>query len=480
MANSVAQELARCHRGLVVAPAGCGKTYLIAESVSYCRGRQLILTHTHAGVRAILDHMRRHSIPPSRFRVSTIDGFALRYASAFSSLSGWTEQQPVGEMWNELRPAAAKTFATSAVQHVLDCSYKGIFVDEYQDCSVGQHELIMTLSEILPVRILGDPLQSVFWKVNKNQNVIWKDVELHFPKIGELSVPHRWGNTNPTLGEWLLEIRKQLIAGQAVDLTAGPAKWQRAVDQPTQISACYGATSDRRHSVLGIHAWGRQCHSLARRLNNFYRAMETVECEDLHDWSQKLEASSSLERVQHVFGFLRDCLARLPSALNNWEERFAAGKCPGARREDYKHLIECLCVVRDDTALCHVAKVLDAVEALNEPLVYGRLELWREMKKTLAAHALNSDRNLSESAWHIRNKARHIGRRVDRRCLATTLLAKGLEFDHAVVFNIADLEDAENVYVAMTRGARSLTILSETSTIQRGIPHYLLGRSSRT
>jgi hypothetical protein len=35
-------------------------------------------------------------------------------------------------------------------------------VDEYQDCSLDQHELICLLSEILPCRILGDPLQGIF------------------------------------------------------------------------------------------------------------------------------------------------------------------------------------------------------------------------------------------------------------------------------------------------------------------------------
>ena len=50
MPNDSAKNFAGCDRGLVVAPAGCGKTHLIAEAVGHAKGKQLVLTHTHAGV----------------------------------------------------------------------------------------------------------------------------------------------------------------------------------------------------------------------------------------------------------------------------------------------------------------------------------------------------------------------------------------------------------------------------------------------
>jgi len=41
------------NKGYVIAPAGFGKTYLVVESVKHSDNRQLILTHTYAGVNAI-------------------------------------------------------------------------------------------------------------------------------------------------------------------------------------------------------------------------------------------------------------------------------------------------------------------------------------------------------------------------------------------------------------------------------------------
>lgn len=53
--DDVYMQFARAQRAVVVAPPGCGKTELIARAVGCCPSdsKQLVLTHTHAGVDAI-------------------------------------------------------------------------------------------------------------------------------------------------------------------------------------------------------------------------------------------------------------------------------------------------------------------------------------------------------------------------------------------------------------------------------------------
>ena len=54
---------------------------------------------------------------------------------------------------------------------------------------------------------------------------------------------------------------------------------------------------------------------------------------------------------------------------------------------------------------------------------------------------------------------RHTGRPIShRKLIGTTLLVKGLEYDHAVILD-ADALDVKGLYVAMTRGSKSLTII---------------------
>lgn len=47
-----------------------------------------------------------------------------------------------------------------------------------------------------------------------------------------------------------------------------------------------------------------------------------------------------------------------------------------------------------------------------------------------------------------------------RKLILTTVLVNGLEYDHAVILDVdADALDAKDLYVAMTQGSRSLTII---------------------
>jgi DNA helicase-2/ATP-dependent DNA helicase PcrA len=67
--------------------------------------------------------------------------------------------------------------------------------------------------------------------------------------------------------------------------------------------------------------------------------------------------------------------------------------------------------------------------------------------------------NLTEAAKKYQRDMRHTGRPIShRKLIGTTLLVKGLEYDHAVVLD-ADTLDAKDLYVAMTRGSKSLTII---------------------
>jgi len=93
------------------------------------------------------------------------------------------------------------------------------------------------------------------------------------------------------------------------------------------------------------------------------------------------------------------------------------------------------------------------------------------MRQTLQRHEPGK-RSLRETAWAIRDKGRRVGRRVAKRCLGTVLLVKGLQFDHAVLLNAAELDSAESLYVGLTRGSSSLTVLSTEPTIQRSRPRF--------
>lgn len=78
-------DIFQARLGSITAPAGCGKTQLIADALGQHTANKpvLVLTHTNAGVTALRARLQRGGVPNSAYRVSTIDGFAMRLAGKF-------------------------------------------------------------------------------------------------------------------------------------------------------------------------------------------------------------------------------------------------------------------------------------------------------------------------------------------------------------------------------------------------------------
>ena len=74
-------------RGSITAPAGCGKTQIIADTLTMHAAAKpvLVLTHTNAGVTALRLRMRRGNVPASAYRIATLDGFAMRLVAGPTS-----------------------------------------------------------------------------------------------------------------------------------------------------------------------------------------------------------------------------------------------------------------------------------------------------------------------------------------------------------------------------------------------------------
>lgn len=223
-------DLRAITRGTVTAPAGCGKTQLIAHALAGHRGSKpiLVLTHTNAGVAALRGRLDRAGVPHSAYRLSTIDGWAIRLIASFPGRSGHNPDilrlaTPARD-YPAIREAAWRLLQTGHVSEVLKASYTQLIVDEYQDCSVPQHYIVYFLSLILPTCVLGDPMQAIFG-FRGNALADWnQQVCAHFPVVAELATPWRWRNAgSEALGLWLLEARRLLAAGQQVDLRSGPA-----------------------------------------------------------------------------------------------------------------------------------------------------------------------------------------------------------------------------------------------------------------
>ena len=203
-------------KAILVSPAGYGKTYTIVESLKYTQGTQLILTHTHAGVASIKEKIKTENILTNRFHVETISSFCQKYVQNFYLGTDLPDQEHK-HYHTIILEKAFLLFSSPMLQHIVKCTFAGLFVDEYQDCTKKQHEILMLLSDLLPTRILGDPLQSIF---DFNGDLVDLERDLHnFTSYPELDIPNRWyQNGYNVLGDIIKGYREKLANREPIVL----------------------------------------------------------------------------------------------------------------------------------------------------------------------------------------------------------------------------------------------------------------------
>ena len=256
-----ASDLISLGNAAIVAPAGHGKTEIIANIAALGR-RALILTHTHAGVHAIRSRMKRLGVHHSAVAVDTIAGWCMRYAHAFPGVAKPPTDLPKNNIeWEQLYQGAALALRVTAVRAVVAASYDRILIDEYQDCGGSQHSLAIILSSIVPTLIFGDPMQGIFEFAGATLK--WEsEIHLSFPLAGTLKTPHRWNGKNPALGEWIAETRVKLMRGEAIDL-ADPRITYRESDNAFDMATLFESIDGKEGSFAAIHCNKRVCYGLA-------------------------------------------------------------------------------------------------------------------------------------------------------------------------------------------------------------------------
>lgn len=414
--------------------------------------------------------------PAKRVRVDTIAGFALRYATAFPGLSGCKVTEPEkSEDYRAILEAASRVCKKRNVREVIKRSYSGVYVDEYQDCSQQQHQLIMVLADLMPCRIVGDPLQGIFGFETEDKLVDWdRDVFSVFRRLPNLEMPYRWIGRNDQLGKWLLGVRKALLTGGRIDLSP----YRKAIGDDrtktiTQIAECKQLLNKSPDSVVVIRKWEGQAHGLAKSLKGAYKSMEEIECRVLIKYCRKIENAQGAARAAILIEFCTECMTKTPPVLAELHETLRNGQdVPAGRLKKYAALKQALSeVVQCDDLQC-ASKVIREVANLPDTK-FHRLELFREMESTISNFDSATGVPLHSVGWKLRDGARRFGRRIPRWTVARTLLIKGLEFDHVLLPDVADFDDAKNLYVALTRGSKSLTVLSTERHVTRPRPATL-------
>lgn len=472
--TQIAKLAASLKSGSIIAAAGYGKTEQIARATQISEGRRLILTHTHAGVDAVRARLKTRGVPSDKFRIATIAGWCLRYAASFPKRSGLVCSEPHSDKeWNAVYEAASKLVSSGAVNDVLISSYGGVFVDEYQDCNRLQHEVIKAIAARLPVCVFGDPLQAIF-DFKGQQPVDWQaDVFPAFAKAGELTTPWRWRKAgNDALADWLGKIRQVLEANGAIDLRTRPAcvNWEALPTDPKfrngkivgTCKSAMGTISNERLVVIGDAVNINARAALAKNLAAAgFSTIEPLGCTNLYAAVKKLEAAKGFARLEAAMDFLSDCMtgAENTAYLAAVKSQQGGGKLGTAKFNDLVKTGIAVAVTSSDEALL---ELMQGFHGRANTRLFRR-EMFYAMRSALRIKCARKSDDLTGAIWEVLNHVRHTGRTIGKRSVGSTLLVKGLEFEHAVIIH-TDKMTRKDWYVALTRATTSLTILSPSES----------------
>lgn len=459
------------NRGLIVAPAGCGKTHLITETLNVATIKPyLVLTHTTAGVAALKQKLKRLGVPNNNYVVATIDGWARHLSNIFpvSCNIVATPDNP-NQFYPELRRNVNNYISSGHIAEIIQSSYSRLLVDEYQDCNTDQHALICSLSEVLPTIVFGDPMQCIFNFAGPMPSWI-DDVQARFPIINELNTPWRWINAGtPNLGQWVLDSRNSLLQGESIDLLSCPeyVHWNQLTgnyqtDSRNQNKIQHQIRNDNDAGdsllVIGDSRNPRSRHYFA----STSRGIDVVEPVDLSDVTAVasiIDNSNGIALASHVITSVATMMTGI--GKTNLMQRMTTilagrNRIPATEIElAVKDVIE-----RGDNN--SIANLLSCLELSSGTRVF-RKGAFSALKNAVSLSISDSTKTIRQAAEVIREQRRHQGdRRIPKRAIGSTLLLKGLEADHSLILDAGTM-NAHNLYVALSRGAKSITVFSSNS-----------------
>ncbi len=473
MGDVTPQEFFESKNVSVVAAAGCGKTELICKAVGCGEKLQLVLTHTNAGVQAIKDRFNKLGISSKLYQVETIAGWCLKFTNAYPQICNTTPATSLPD-FPLVYDGMVKLLQTHAGHSIIKASYDSAYIDEYQDCTNKQHQVIVLLAVILRIRIVGDPLQSIFDFGNESDPIAnWEEeVSKDFPSLGKLTYPWRWVKTAPDLGEWLTNARESLETRKVISLSGLPKsvqwyRWQANVPQKGQRDkqrmSMYKSLQFNGSSIA-IHKHPNQVINTCRQMAGRFQPLEEMYSQTMKKFVVSIANSTGKERLKAVRKLLDDCCSKsvIKSEFGTIFTHIIDGSNDFRRAKKNTDLIPLF----QKAAVGGVSESIAFVELLLSKFSLNvfRREMLHECIQILKQHDAEPSEPIENLVWNRQYARSLLGRSTRYKQVSRTLIVKGLEFDSGVVLNPRDLS-LNDFYVAITRPKSNLIIVHDKNEV---------------
>ena len=146
-------------------------------------------------------------------------------------------------------------------------------------------------------------------------------------------------------------------------------------------------------------------------------------------------------------------------------KRLAKGQVvSGLKRPGLERTLKALDQVLANPTYEALAAAMREIGLAREAKLHSR-EAWNDIASALECCAEDAERTPVSELVRLRDRLRHAGRPPLLRVVSRTVLIKGLEYDHVIISNLDRISDHCNLYVALTRARKTVTIIGRTPTI---------------
>jgi len=452
----------------IIAPAGHGKTEIISKLVNISPNKILVLTHTNAGVDAIKKRMAKNNVPNEKYFATTIASFCTSWCLSYSNTANFdlSLSPIVGDnkkYYNQLYVGSVNIFQNSWAGNILKNSYHALIVDEYQDCLVTQHNVVLEISKYLKTWILGDPLQGIFgWA---GPLVDWKSIQ--FPIIDIPTSPWRWVNTNMDLGNWINKVREQIYP--ILDKVPVSVKVENIVNTvrilPPAQNLVYAILPEIREyrSVVYLTKWPNKQLSFANEMGGLFQNDETQDCALIHETSSSIDNAIGTKLGTVILNLMKECATHVGTETISYRHRLESGSLDFSRISKYPELGALLSNLCKSNETHFIIEIINWFEKNNDFKIF-RKEVLDEMKRIIQ---FSKEKNigLEMSAIHIRRDINLQKQYSNFKYLSSrTVLSKGLEFE-CVIIDMVEQLSARDFYVAITRATKMVYIITDQSNL---------------
>lgn len=485
-------------RHYIEAPAGYGKTEELVKHVVNSGGERkiLLLTHTRAGVAAIRKRLDKYYVVKSKYEITTIDSFCMFWCKAYPKTSGFPYCMPyqygnIQHYYVDIHNATASLLEKEWMRHILRYAYSQVIVDEYQDCTLSQDKLLFgTLSKILPMTILGDPLQGIFYFQGKSEPPCdLYSVEKNCDSLQRLTIPWRWKESNPLLGNWISELRNVLMeadkTGKEICITAPASCGFITYISPNNFIDELIKISKDQTSVAFIARNEKVQSFLNRRTGGRYSYHEKRDNEQLVDIIKKIDDENTpftffIEIYKEAYSHVSENLSTIEKKLNQGE----FDKWQGKKYTDLFYLFSDLNQIPFSERIQRYNKTKEILCWIKQKKEFSclRVKFYNQLI-TIIQNAISKEISLEESYCQLYSFNEDI---IPDMVSTRTVLSKGLEFDAVIIDISAELDrlamlqrgepsrsfyirrkngsfnwDVRNFYVAISRAKRKIYFIGE-------------------